>query len=305
MEADIQVEGSTALCAGDSSCYGAAILATSGSVFCAGNQGCQEAQINSSSVDCDGSYSCKEASITSNGNIKCLGDYSCQKALSLNASTIIARGSCSAMRSKIYANTIQGSGYDSLYAAEIDSIGRDYVTVQAYGYNAAEIATFICRSGSECNLDCKTSGCYNLDYVCIDGAICNIDPVECQSGIISKYQSVDCPIVTYAASDYEVDEFLTQKEIENKELYNKLDQYVEYMMDNDDDDEIDMDFDEYLSSKQEGMQLFGDIGYIMMDDIGKMYQWKIGGIIVLLVMSVVYYLCYKLKSGKEDYQMLV
>ena len=103
-----------------------------------------------------------------------------------------ASGYLAAQQAVIYADIVKGTGYHSLVNATIDSIGRDKITVQAYGRNAGYGASVICRDGSECNIDCEGTGCDDMDFICLSGAICNVDPVNCD-GIRNKVDGIDCP----------------------------------------------------------------------------------------------------------------
>ena len=69
----------------------------------------------------------------------------------------------------------------SLAYATIDSKDRD-IQVRSFGH-LADLVQHLYVDG-RCSLFCKGTGCKNMDYVCLPGAVCNIQPNGCGGRIV-------------------------------------------------------------------------------------------------------------------------
>ena len=184
--------------------------------------------------------SCKEATIQALNEIYCSGTQSCHLAIKISGDIVYAYGYSSAFQSNIYASTVKAYGYYAISRAKIDSVNQTGMTVHSYGHYSGYGATFICRDQSECTLKCKASGCKNMDFICLNGAICSVTPNGCLSqreiNIMDTDESIkgiDCPNWSESDSDEMDDTYL--RYIEQK-----------HSMDNDYDGknyEIDIEYD--------------------------------------------------------------
>ena len=188
-------------------------------------------------------------------------------------------------------------GIKTLFLATIDSDGRENLTVNAYGHLSGDSGTVICRAGSECLLNCETSGCKNLEYVCEDGAVCNIDPVQCEDSR-AAFRGIDCPTLTTTTAA-STDEYMIKKRELNKDIYEAFDDYLDKIMET--KGEYDMEEDEELLFNAEEMILV----QLEMEDEAQRY-WSlellsiaIGSIAFLVIIMVSF--CFK---GKGEYQAL-
>ena len=208
---------------------------------CEGYQACYDSDINvgswdSSRFECSGSQSC------ANGNLDvdkttCYGKYSCSRSTifmkekKTNVDDITFEGYFGGSRSTIYnSKLVNLYGYKALYLGTIDSINMTKaLTVNLYGHLSGDSASIICRDNTSCTVNCRTSGCSNLDYICETGAICNIDPVQCD-GSRAKYQGIDCPTRTIVV---DADIYMEWKYHMNKDIYDAYDEYLDNIMDDD------------------------------------------------------------------------
>ena len=199
---------------------------------------------------------------------------------------------------------VYGWGYWSLTYATIDSKDKD-VYVQLMGHLAGYGATFICRDGSTCSLECKATGCKNMDYVCLPGATCSVEPSACQTGNRVKYDGHDCPNMLQSIPG--------ERDLENDPIY----QYQEWEMEQDmklyelinrraSVDEIEEFLRFNSENVKEEIELFGDIDIIDTEESRFRFDIHVVfGICGLLLLSgSAVYLCYKRKCGKDDYEVL-
>ena len=223
---------------------------------CESFQGCYDADITAGSYDgsrfeCQGSQSCMRSDMQMDTSI-CQGKYSCSRStISITKrSTITFGGYFSALRSTIYkAKTVNLNGYKALYLGIVDSNDSiSALNINANGHLAGDGGSVLCRAGTTCRVNCKGSGCSNLDYVCENGATCNISPSECD-GSKAKHQGIDCPTRTVAA---DADVYMEWKYHMNKDIYDKYDEYLDNIMDSDDYD----DWEDIMEIEQEEM-IFG------------------------------------------------
>ena len=103
-------------------------------------------------------------------SIVCSGSNSCENAR-LEGDKVKVYGMNSASHSGIYASQVIGYGYYSLQFAEIDTMTVAELDVSLFGHNTGYGATIICRSGTDCQLKCKSSGCFGTTFLCITGIV--------------------------------------------------------------------------------------------------------------------------------------
>eukprot|EP00484_Ammonia_sp_Unknown_P023605 CAMPEP_0197026958 /NCGR_PEP_ID=MMETSP1384-20130603/6958_1 /TAXON_ID=29189 /ORGANISM="Ammonia sp." /LENGTH=821 /DNA_ID=CAMNT_0042455737 /DNA_START=40 /DNA_END=2505 /DNA_ORIENTATION=+ len=191
MSTDVHIKSIDAnvFCEGTGACLDAKIEAAA-NVYCVGSESCSNAQINSDdSVYCDANLACKESTIKALNQVYCSSVQGCNRAVHIAANTVYAYGYSTAYQAHISASTVKAFGYHSIAYATLDSLELAEMTVFSYGFDSGYGATFICRSDSECSLQCKTSGCKNLDFVCLTGSACTVSPKTCtldNAGELSK-----------------------------------------------------------------------------------------------------------------------
>lgn len=153
-------------CSGEKSCHGSEIAAikkqASVMLTCIGKHSCQKADIAVDGIQCPGGNSCQEASMSVSGEVVFNG----------------ANSGLEAVLEVVASSTITATGYNSLMKSLIDSAGND-VSVELSGWYAGGKATLRCRAGSSCSLTCVTGGCFEMSFVCEDGADCTVSPAEC------------------------------------------------------------------------------------------------------------------------------
>mmetsp|Transcript_35157 Transcript_35157/g.31007 ORF Transcript_35157/g.31007 Transcript_35157/m.31007 type:complete len:662 (+) Transcript_35157:53-2038(+) len=314
LNADLSVDDGLLGCGGDAGCKGSKIYLTSpylDPVTCGGNRGCYQSNITSvnQNIECYGQYGCAESVlIASNDDIECQGKGSCAESV-IRGNTILANGEEAARAATIYgASSVDGLGYYSLTYSIIDSDGVTSLNVNVQGNLAGYGATLICRDGSDCTLNCKSTGCKNMDYVCLSGANCNIDPPKCKTGKRKLIDGNDCPrflrrIPSNNERDYENDEvyqYQQRKVQQDMELFHLL------------DDNVDIDIiEEFLVSNMENraeeIELFGDIDIITQQKNTDFMKILFGISSILFIIGSLIYLGYKMKTSDKvsEYQPLL
>ena len=136
-------------------------LQIDGIIECDGPQSCKNAQITGAVIGCHSMESCSDADITSYGPLTIFG----------------YRG---AYKASIGADIIYGRGYGALQCATIDSSDRLSMNIVSTGTYSGVNTDIICRSGSTCNLSCGSSGCYALNFYCLQGSICTVNLSGCK-----------------------------------------------------------------------------------------------------------------------------
>merc|ERR1719362_576133 len=92
---------------------------------------------------------------------------------------------------------VEGYGFRSMVNAVIDSDGIEIMTVKAFAEWSGDGASMICRSGSQCNLLCKNTGCKGLEYQCLEGSKCTVSPNGCLSdNSVEIVKGITCPTFT-------------------------------------------------------------------------------------------------------------
>jgi len=198
-------------CSGLKSCADAVLLMdTDAEVSCGGEKSCYGSEIRvadsmaaherDASVICVGKNSCQTAHIAVNG-ISCVGGNSCQQSTMSVSGEVIFNGANSGLEAVIEVaapSIITATGYNSLMKSQIDSAGND-VSIELSGWNAGGEATLRCRAGSACSLTCIAGGCFEMTFVCEDGAECTVSPAECADDAEGAW-NVDaasyCPAMT-------------------------------------------------------------------------------------------------------------
>ena len=304
-EAGDKVEG--VVCAGTSSCAGMDMKLT-GDAECVGNRACAEADIETGNVVCDGQYGCKRSKIKGN-NVYLNGKGSGCKAY-IDALYVEINGFYAARKAIIYAAGIRANGYHALGFGIIDSKGRDKVSIDMYGHISGWGAMFICRDGSECELNCFGTGCRKMTFVCLDGAVCNVTPDGCMdTARLEYYDGVDCPSnidhipmgVDEREEMNEDDVMYTRYEDETREDEETFDSLNEYETD---------DIDGVTNEDIQGMDIYDEIVNNAKKKFAMTEGFKIligvcSAIFCLFVtgMSLLYYWHTK-RSGKQDYYLL-
>ena len=303
------------LCLGSSSCQKMEMISGNYDVRqCYANKACYSSKISTNTtIICSGKYSCAKSEIIMGEGksvripeITCAGRVSCANTVMDVYHNIYLEGQYSGRSSDLSASGIYGSGYYALPFTTIDSKDKD-TNVSLTGHLAGYRATFICRSGSVCSLECASTACRNMDYVCLNGATCDISPSECANG--GKYDGIECPNMLTSIPSY-------QKDYSNDKIY----QYQEWEMEQDEtlqdllDNHADSDtIEEFLLSNLQKndleteideMELFGVI-----ENVGaSKYEYDIkilfGICSVLFIIGSLIYLGYKMKSNKSEYESL-
>ena len=245
---------------------------------CGGFQSCFKSDINATTsttgeVECDGPSSCAQSEIVAE-TIVCSGKLSCADSVNINGAQLVAVGGYfAAARSTIYSSWVYILAYKGLFLSTVDSMGRDTMIVEAYGHLSGDSASVICRSGSECSIKCVSTGCKNMDYICENGAICNIEPSECD-GSRNMYKGTDCPIRT---NNVAADEYMDKKYEMNRDIYDAFDEFIDNFVVNYDHDLDDGEYD-----AQEMIFTNDDIGFFKENVKG--YNTEAVVIMVLFIM---------------------
>jgi len=296
-------QGATTRCKGEASCFDAAFsdtaVACEGSrscakdifgndgkenTFCNGFQSCLNSEgsigetgfVGFEYFPCSGEFACAVASLQPHGDTSCKGAYSCTRAV-INVTeyaTVNIEGWQAANRAYIggMLRVVNVYGYAALAAGVIDTewlIPRQEevpeITVNSFGHLSGFGGTVICRAGRECTVNCKSTGCQMLDFVCENGAICNVNPVECKNGNV--YRGVDCPKRSNTA---DADQYMDRKYEMQQDVYERFDAYLDDIMENerleyDDYEDIMMFMEREMIFAQE--QVIDNYSYNNVDNI--------------------------------------
>ena len=158
---------------------------------------------------CDGKSSCQGTTLENMERVRCDGTRSCVNANIKNVGSVRGDGDLALTGATLEnVSDIQGAGYRSLTGATIDSGSLSSMIVTVLGKSSGNNTSVICRSGSTCSVTCKGDGCEGLLYVCLSGATCNVEPVECFSdNSVDFIAGVSCPTFTNALLlDLDVDD---------------------------------------------------------------------------------------------------
>jgi len=167
-------------CTGSAACSHSSIKAFM-DAQCGGFESCREAHIvsDNDAVYCTATRSCSEATIVANtADVVCSADKSCEYG-EISAASLKSYGLRSSAFSVIDAANIIGFGSFSLSYADVDSVNRASLSVRLWGDFSGYGATLVCRSGSQCAVDCKGSGCMHSELLCLYGSTCEVEPAEC------------------------------------------------------------------------------------------------------------------------------
>ena len=243
---------SNVLCEGSGACLDAKIQSAN-NVYCMAHESCATTIISAAgNIYCDANLACKQSTLSAMGDIYCSGTQSCNLAVSMTGDSVYAYGYSTAFQSKIYGRIVKAFGYYAISYATVDSLNRTKMTVLSAGFNSGYGTSVVCRAGSECVLKCKTSGCRNLDYICLHGADCKITPNGCtvdNEGEVIK--GIDCPNWIQSVSSNEDEEYLQFVADKENSDANGLDDGVDLEFDveieeyylNDDVVDVDIDLD--------------------------------------------------------------
>eukprot|EP00486_Rosalina_sp_Unknown_P012650 CAMPEP_0201592634 /NCGR_PEP_ID=MMETSP0190_2-20130828/190478_1 /ASSEMBLY_ACC=CAM_ASM_000263 /TAXON_ID=37353 /ORGANISM="Rosalina sp." /LENGTH=802 /DNA_ID=CAMNT_0048051499 /DNA_START=17 /DNA_END=2422 /DNA_ORIENTATION=- len=314
-------------CRGKESCYGSEIIRRNGddgTLSCGGIESCAYSDIEYTiDVECGGTQSCDYSNITTtNGDVYCGGAYGCRYSnINVNKaagngdgkSVVYMYGDGAGYSATISADRVYGYGETAMMRVTIDSEGRDDIIVEAFGPSSVEVMNLICRDGSECLLRCKENNCYyQVDYYCLDGAVCNIEPAGCltqcgdETGFDNPWNtcsvtgtdgnSVSCPHIRTNLSissmqqmiDRKNEKLKTDERIQEFEKRMGLIDYEEY------DGQIDGEMDDLYDYEieHEEMELFGDVQSMNGIDGGetmKILFVTIGTVFIFI--SIVYLWC--------------
>ena len=191
----------------------------------------------------------------------------------------------------------------------IDSLNKNEMTVHAFGHLAGYGATVICRSGTKCTLECRSTGCKNMDYICMNGAQCTLKPKLCRTEghKIDTFKGVECPnIITDVPEVYQI---LKRKlyKIESDEVYKRYNHEIEK-----DEEQFlslgwkNLDYDEPAEDEVNGKEteLFGDVG-ILVDEVSGINMKELMLIIVGSIFVITLgWSWYKLKFRGNIYVQL-
>ena len=265
----------------------------------------------STDIECTGYNSCRSSTITtSNGNLDCMGEYTCASSditvvqKNANNDAIVSiYGRLGAYYSTISADVVKAYGNHAIYAATIDSEGRSDLLVEAYSPMAASYSRIICRSGSECMLKCKGTGCFYANYICLPGAKCQVRPKKCKPNAGGSYKGVDCPMITNTLTEDTLDAHL--KELEGRMINDEEFKKLEFIVNDFDhlyieNEVIDVEFDE------------DDVNTVLVhqmtveEEAHDTYYIEAVGIIGLILLLCGITLCYRKNKKKSDgYQTLL
>ncbi len=130
----------------------------------------------------------------------------CKDSSLYSAKLVQAFGQESAIYSEFYGmEQIEAYGYQAFEGSLIDSAEVTQMTVEFIGQASGKQAQVRCRAGATCDVLCKGSGCINMEYVCYEGAVCNLSPSECMDTDI--FEGITCPDVLFVSSDDDIPDF--------------------------------------------------------------------------------------------------
>mmetsp|Transcript_40744 Transcript_40744/g.65446 ORF Transcript_40744/g.65446 Transcript_40744/m.65446 type:complete len:774 (+) Transcript_40744:42-2363(+) len=309
-------------CAGTASCKSLSIT-NPAIVECLANRACYRATIDTlhGSIVCDGHYSCSGGTLTTGQHTECNGKGSCNEAVIHAVNRVFLNGHYSGQGAQIKAQVVRAYGYHSMVFSTIDSEDHPELVVHAFGHMAGYGATVICRSTKTCSLVCKGSGCKNLDFVCLEGADCTVNPVKCGDGSVDVFKGIDCPTMSTALIPGDEAMILKRKKYlrQNDEIYKKYHKEIQqdeaqfnslsvYEDDSGDDDEDDSgdqgENDDGDDSQEEELLFFAGSNSLVNALKGKSVISTDVQIFLAVVALVVFgyagYLCYKLKFEHAD-----
>jgi len=192
------------ICDGDYGCYSADgfITAATGHVSCEGLQSCYDvtglisaefditaggyysaaySEMNSDNLYCEGELSCYSSNAECS-TIDCSGQESCFEAELTASDELLLVGGHSGSMAKIAAASTYAYGAYSASFSDIDSHDIAEMYVYLYGYYAGEYADIFCRAGSTCTVECVGMGCWKTIIYYWAGADVVIEPTECKYG---------------------------------------------------------------------------------------------------------------------------
>merc|ERR1719461_650266 len=171
--------GLSAFCGGMESCLEVNAINTKKSMHCYGERACVDTEINSeNSIYCNGNSGCMEASLNAYDRVSCGGLESCAGS-TIKANRVDLYGSNSGSDSKIFAAEVNVYGAGAAKRALFDSLGQEKMKINFIAEMGGTGGTVTCRSGSECTLSCRNTGCKGLELQCENGANCLVTPSTC------------------------------------------------------------------------------------------------------------------------------
>ena len=224
------IETRNIYCQGSKSCSKSNIKCGVESV-CNGNRACYKSEIQcAESIQCNGIHSCSGSKLISNlGDITCNGKGSCHST-TIETNNVNGYGHYSLSYADINAESIHGMGYYSLMYATIDSDSKEEIDIKSYGHMSGYGATIICQRDSKCILHCKSSGCVNMDFICLAGSQCKVISNELDDGLIWKQSSNE-------EQDKELLDYVEERKLDRK--YDKINNQCLFELSMNDDDDID------------------------------------------------------------------
>mmetsp|Transcript_65506 Transcript_65506/g.104331 ORF Transcript_65506/g.104331 Transcript_65506/m.104331 type:complete len:760 (+) Transcript_65506:123-2402(+) len=168
---------------------------------CWANRACYNSDIVAgNNILCEGSYSCSLGDLDSASLVKCTGYGACHRAVVKAAKNVYVDGENGASEATIYAPAVRVFASYGIAGSVIDSNHTDLL-VKLWADFAGHSGTILCRSGSTCKVDCETSGCKQLDLVCLWNSTCSVVPRECLRGRLpAKVGDIFCPSINQSTS---------------------------------------------------------------------------------------------------------
>jgi len=312
-------------CGGADSCKSIDNLIETRNMYCEGSKSCSKSNIKSGvEVTCNGHKSCFKSNIQCMEDIQCNGVNSCSgsKLIShLGEITCNGKGGChsteidtntltvyshyGASYADINAEMIQGMGYYSLMYTMINSNDRDRIHIKSHAHLSGYGATVLCQSGSKCTLECKSTGCMNMDFVCLYGSKCEVSPNECGHRKKVSSDGIECPIWSQSESkdeDKVLMEYIEQRKLDrvDDDINNKC--LMELKM-NDEDGEFGINIESLItgfSTKTKG----GYHDLIRMIFASIIYSNLFISFIVFMVTFIFSWCFYSMKYRGEIYKQI-
>ena len=161
------------------------------------------------------------------------------------------------------------TGYSSLNRATISSGGLGSITVEGLGWLSLSEATIICESGDTCLVKCVSGACDSTtNYVCLDGATCNLNPKQCLTRSGRTFRGVECPTIS--------------TNITKNSKWNE------------------MDFEEIIANNGLEMQLFGDIEFAKNNHAGENMMNVLLFVVIGLSLVISVVMMYNKMHGSSD-----
>eukprot|EP01084_Bolivina_argentea_P133294 235233_1 len=225
-------------CYGTNSCKGSKIK-TMSNLECSANRACYDSRIDARfDTICDGHYACSKSNIIANHELSCNGMGSCLETELDITKLVTVYGYFGAVDSIISANEIRSFGYLSTAFSTVDSQDKSQIDVHFFGHLSGFGSSVICRKGSVCNLVCKTTGCVNVDFVCLEDAECNVLPKQCMMDDREIVDDVVCPNLI---TDLTVDDDLSVLKEKRMEDFKQDAEWMQALIDmKSNDDEFDL-----------------------------------------------------------------